>query len=421
MSENWIEHEEAESLARVIEGVRQRQNTSRPEIQRITGFSRTLVSRYIDFLDDLQIVEEGDLGVSTGGRLPRLLKFNAGAGAILVAELGASGISVAISDLSGNLSEIAEIEGDIGLGPEKILLKIEDAFTKIITRTKKKIWGIGIGLPGPVEFAAGIPMSPPIMPGWDRYPVRQRLSDKFNAPVWVDNDVNLMAFGEFATSHERKNADLIYVKIGSGIGAGILTHGLLHRGAQGCAGDIGHIAVAGVSDVFCRCGNVACLEALAGGFALSRDAVSAAKNGESKYLSNRLKVAKKVDAGDVIDGAKSGDKWCVESIHAAGQQVGKILAMLVNFHNPSIIVIGGGISKAGDMLLASIREAIFKRSLPLATRDLEVRIGQDSNNMGLFGAAEMVISELFSATILRQWAANGNPRSIVKYQITPEF
>ena len=416
VSETSIGQDEAESLARVIRAVRRKKVTSRPEVSRITGFSRTLVSKYIDSTIELALLEEGTLGVSTGGRAPRLLKFNADAGAILVAELGASGMSIALSDLSGKLSEIIEIEGDIGLGPEKVLLKIENAFEKIISKTDKDVWGIGIGLPGPVEFAEGIPMSPPIMPGWDRYPVRQRLSEKFNVPVWVDNDVNLMALGEVAKNHEKKYNELIYIKIGSGIGAGILTHGRLHRGAQGCAGDIGHIAVAGVTDVVCRCGNVGCLEALAGGIAIARDALIAAENGQSKFLHDRYRAKKKVEASDVIEGAKSGDKWCVDAINAAGQQVGKILATLVNFHNPSIIVFGGGISTAGDQLLASIRETVFKRSLPLATRDLEIRIGENSDSTGLIGAAEMVISELFSASILKQWVLSGLPQLPINYQ-----
>ena len=416
VSETSIGQDEAESLARVIRAVRRKKVTSRPEVSRITGFSRTLVSKYIDSTIELALLEEGTLGVSTGGRAPRLLKFNADAGAILVAELGASGMSIALSDLSGKLSEIIEIEGDIGLGPEKVLLKIENAFEKIISKTDKEVWGIGIGLPGPVEFAEGIPMSPPIMPGWDRYPVRQRLSEKFNVPVWVDNDVNLMALGEVAKNHEKKYNELIYIKIGSGIGAGILTHGRLHRGAQGCAGDIGHIAVAGVTDVVCRCGNVGCLEALAGGIAIARDALIAAENGQSKFLHDRYRAKKKVEASDVIEGAKSGDKWCVDAINAAGQQVGKILATLVNFHNPSIIVFGGGISTAGDQLLASIRETVFKRSLPLATRDLEIRIGENSDSTGLIGAAEMVISELFSASILKQWVLSGLPQLPINYQ-----
>jgi predicted NBD/HSP70 family sugar kinase len=155
---------------------------------------------------------------------------------------------------------------------------------------------------------------------------------------------------------------------------------------------------------------------MAGGIAIARDALMAAENGESKYLSDRLKVSKKIEASDVIEGAQRGDKWCVDAINAAGQQVGKILATLVNFHNPSLVVVGGGISKAGDALLASIRETVFKRSLPLATRDLEIRIGADSDSTGLIGAAEMVISELFSPAILKQWILDGVPELPINYQ-----
>jgi predicted NBD/HSP70 family sugar kinase len=194
-----------------------------------------------------------------------LLEFNPSAGTLLIAELGASGLSVGISDLSGNLSQVQSFNTEISLGPDQVLNQVESAFDAIIAKFKiKNIWGIGIGLPGPVEFAAGIPMSPPIMPGWDRYPVRKRLADKYKAPVWVDNDVNLMALGEHVTFPEKKSDELIYIKIGSGIGAGILTHGRLHRGAQGCAGDIGHIAISEKTDVICRCGNVGCLESVRG-------------------------------------------------------------------------------------------------------------------------------------------------------------
>jgi len=279
----------------------------------------------------------------------------------------------------------------------------------------KNVVGIGIGLPGPVEFANGIPISPPIMPGWDRYPVRDRLAKKYKAPVWVDNDVNLMALGEHSLTQEKSSNELIYIKIGSGIGAGILTHGKLHRGAQGCAGDVGHIAINDSSTVLCRCGNLGCLEAVAGGLALARDGLVAIQENQSAFLAERKKQNKAITAKDVIDGAKSGDKWCVDAINMVGQQIGHTLATLVNFHNPSLIVIGGSVSEAGDQLLATVRENIFRRSLPLATRDLEIRLGDSGELAGLRGAAEMVISELFEPKILRQWIDFGNTS---KFEIT---
>lgn len=413
VSEYELDLDDASSLALVIATIRRSGQISRPKVVRQTGFSRTLATKHIDIALSSGLLYEGELGESTGGRAPRLLEFNPSAGTLLIAELGASGMSVAISDLSGNLSEIQSFNSEISLGPELVLAQVEKAFDAIIAKFKiKNIWGIGVGLPGPVEFAAGIPMSPPIMPGWDRYPVRARLTDKYDVPVWVDNDVNLMALGEQAKLDDKKSSELIYIKIGSGIGAGILTHGRLHRGAQGCAGDIGHIAISETTDVVCRCGNVGCLESVAGGVALARDGLEAIAHGKSKFLAERKKTNKTIDARDVIEGAKSGDKWCVDAINNVGKQVGRILAMLVNFHNPSLIVIGGGVSAAGDQLLASIRETVFRRSLPLATRDLEIRLGDAGDGTGLKGAAEMVISELFEPDFLKQWINSGRPNGL---------
>ena len=416
MSKFKLNLNDAGILAEVISEVRLSVQTSRPKIVRQTGYSRTLVNKHIEIGLAAGLLVEGEFGVSTGGRVPRLLEFNPSAGTILLAQLGASGFSVTVSDLSGKMSEIKTKLQPISSGPEEVLSQVEEAFDATIAKFKiKNVIGRGIGLPGPVEFATGIPISPPIMPGWDRYPVRNRLSKKYKAPVWVDNDVNLMALGEHSITQENRSKELVYIKIGSGIGAGILTHGKLHRGAQGCAGDVGHIAINDSSTVLCRCGNVGCLEAVAGGLALARDGLAAVQAGKSAFLTVRKNSTKTIMAKDVIDGAKSGDKWCVDAINMVGQQIGHTLATLVNFHNPSLIVIGGSVSEAGNQLLATIRENIFRRSLPLATRDLEIRLGDSGEIVGLKGAAAMVISELFAPKILRQWVDFGNTS---KFEIT---
>ena len=402
----------ADYLAQIISHVRSARSTTRPEIALSTSLSRTLATKFIDIACELNLIRNGELAQSTGGRAARLLNFNESAGSILVAELGATGFQVAASDLSGNLIGSSYIEADVSKGPEFVLSLVEKSFDSIIAKYNiKNLWGIGIGVPGPVEFANGIPVSPPIMPGWDKYPIRNRLSNQYKVPVWVDNDVNLMALGEHALRKNSITNELIFVKIGSGIGAGILTHGQLHRGAQGCAGDIGHIALAG-NNVTCRCGNLGCIEAVAGGLAIVRDAELAISSGESTYLAKIKKGKNKLLIQDVIEGSLSGDRWCVERIIKAGNDIGTVLATLVNFHNPSLIVIGGSVSAAGDKLLASIRETVLNRSLPLATRDLQIRISEFPEDSGLVGAVEMVMNELFSAQILRKWVAVGHPKSL---------
>lgn len=400
----------ANYLAQIITFVRGARSVARPEISISTGLSRGLSTKYIDIAIELNLLRNGEVGLSSGGRAPRLVNFNSSAGAILVAELGATGFSVAVSDLYGGLLSTSYIPADISKGPEEVLALVEKSFDELVTNLKiKNLWGIGIGVPGPVEFATGLPISPPIMPGWDKFPLRERFASKYNVPVWVDNDVNLMALGEHALRKDPITNELIFVKIGSGIGAGILTHGQLHRGAQGCAGDIGHIAISAKENVQCRCGNLGCLEAVSGGLALIRDAELAAINNESSYLGTRKKAKLRLKVEDVIQGANNGDRWCVERIIKAGNDLGGVLATLVNFHNPSLVVIGGSVSAAGDKLLASIRETVLNRSLPLATRDLQIRISESSDEAGLVGAVEMVITELFSSENLRKWVAVGRP------------
>ncbi len=401
--------DDAQSLAQIIDYVRSARSVTRPEISEATALSRTLSTKFIDVACELNLLKNGEIGQSTGGRAPRLIDFNESAGEILVAELGATGFNVAASDLAGNLIGSTYVEANVSMGPDAVLKLVEQEFDQIVNTHKlKNLWGIGIGVPGPVEFATGTPVSPPIMPGWDRYPIRERFSTKFKVPVWVDNDVNLMALGEHALRKDVITNELIFIKIGSGIGAGILTHGRLHRGAQGCAGDIGHISI-GVSDISCRCGNTGCIESVAGGLAIARDAEAAASAGKSAYLSKVLKTTKKITIGDVIEGSKNGDRWCTEKIVKAGKDIGAVLATLVNFHNPSLIVIGGGVSNAGDKLLASIRESVLNRSLPLATRDLQIRLSDYPYQAGLSGAVEMVINELFESETLRRWVATGRP------------
>lgn len=405
--------DDAHYLARIIGFVREARSATRPEIAKATSLSRSLVTKLIDVAHELNLLKKGEIGQSTGGRAPRLIDFNETAGQILVAELGATGFNVAASDLSGDLIGNTYVEVNVSKGPEAVLALVEEEFNRLVSGHKiKKLWGIGIGVPGPVEFATGFPVSPPIMPGWDRYPIRERFSVKFKVPVWVDNDVNLMALGEHALRKDRITDELIFIKIGSGIGAGILTHGRLHRGAQGCAGDIGHISI-GVNEVTCRCGNAGCLEAVAGGLAIARDAEKAAQNGGSEYLAKLLKSKKSITINDVITGSSNGDRWCVEKIVTAGKDIGAVLATLVNFHNPSLIVIGGRVSNAGDKLLASIRESVLNRSLPLGTRDLQIRLSEYPYEAGLSGAVEMVINELFDSETLRRWVAEGHPSPTV--------
>ncbi|MDT7710909.1 MAG: hypothetical protein QOG20_6516 [Pseudonocardiales bacterium] len=409
-----IAPDQLDGLVTVLDLVRSGEARTRPELARRSGLGRTVVTQRLGHLLASGLIEEGSLGPSTGGRAPRELRFRAGAGVVLVAELGARGMTVGLTDLAGELLDHRALDWDIATGPDATLTRVEALFDELlVAHPAASVWGVGIGLPGPVEFVSGRPVAPPIMPGWDGHPVRRRLGARYSAPVWVDNDVNMMALGEVRSGVARDVQDIIFVKIGTGIGAGLVSQGRLHRGAQGCAGDIGHIslggAVPGAAETVCRCGNTGCLEALAGGGALARDATTAARDMRSGALADRLAEAGTLTGPDVVRAAEFGDPLAVELLQRSGALVGETLAALVNFFNPAMILLGGSVGASGDLLLAAVRQAIYRRSLPLATRHLQIVRSSPCGQSGLRGAAFMVVDELFSRERLGHWIAEGTP------------
>ncbi len=406
-----------DSLLAVLDVVRLGFATTRPEIIRQTGLGRSVVVQRVQELLDRGLLVESGLAASSGGRAPRSLQFNARAGHILVADLGATSIGVGVADMAGNLLVQAEEPADIVDGPDAILDRVREMFDELIGRRPMapgELWGIGIGLPGPVEFAAGRPVSPPIMPGWDDYPVRARFADRYEVPVWVDNDANLMALGEFRSGVAQGHSASIFLKVGSGIGAGIIIAGRLHRGAQGSAGDVGHIQVTDDPAIVCRCGNIGCLEAMAGGAALGRDGTQAARDGRSPELARLLAERGTIDAAAVGWAAAHGDAVSRELVAAAGRRIGRTVSTLVNALNPSLVAIGGGVTGLGDPFIAAIRETVYARSAPLATRDLLIARSILDDRGGRIGAASVVADELFSRARIATWLQAGSPAGLAE-------
>ncbi len=377
--------DQLDTLVPVFEAIRSGDACTRPDLGRLLGLGRTVVTQRVAQLVDAGLVEEGALGPSTGGRPSRELRLRADAGHLLVAEVGATRVSAAVTDLSGRLLDHREVAGDITRGPEYGLDRITALFAAGLADRPAgapPVWGIGVGVPGPVEFATGRPVAPPIMPGWDGYSIRDHLAAAFDAPVWVDNEVNLMALGELRAGAARGERDMIFIKIGTGIGAGLVSGGRLHRGAQGCAGDVGHVAVVDDAAIVCRCGNVGCLEAVAGGAAMAQ-----------KLTEAGLDAA---DSRDVVAHVRAGRPQAMQLVRQAGRTLGGVLATSVNLLNPNVVVVGGDIATADEHLLAGVREVVYQRSLPLATRHLRIVRSRLDDRAGVVGAAVMVIEHVLS-------------------------
>ncbi|GAB3484893.1 ROK family transcriptional regulator [Nocardiopsis coralliicola] len=356
---------------------------TRAELARQTGMARSTVAQRVDTLIAHGLVEERASGASTGGRPPRVLRLNTDRNCVVGVDLGATHCRVALLDIGGAL--LADVEDPVQItdGPEAVLDHVEARMLGLLERTGRPVEhlrAIGIGVPGPVEFATGRPVNPPIMPGWHEYPVPQRFAERYGVAVLVDNDVNALALGESRDGHGAR--DLLFVKVGTGIGCGIIAGGRLHRGAQGCAGDIGHIRVPGADDVPCRCGNTGCLEAVAGGAALAARLTAAG----TPAADGRAVVARVAD----------GDPAAVRLVRGAGRDIGDVLAGLVNFFNPEAIVVGGVLATAHEPLLAGVREAVYQRSLPLATHRLAVLPSAAGEQGGAVGAGRLAIDHVLA-------------------------
>jgi predicted NBD/HSP70 family sugar kinase len=356
---------------------------TRAELARHTGLARSTVAQRVDALLAAGLVYDAGGSASTGGRPPTVLAFNHAAGVVLVADLGATHARIALTDLAGAPLAERAADLDIARGPDEVLDWVSERFTELLQETghsAPEVRGIGIGVPGPVEFASGRPFNPPIMPGWDGYSIPGWFAERYSAPVLVDNDVNIMARGEH-WMHWRDIEHLLLVKVGTGIGCGIVAGGQIHHGARGAAGDIGHIRATS-EEIVCRCGNVGCLEAVAGGQALAERLAAEGADTENSR--------------DVVQLVRSGDATAMRMVREAGRSLGEVLAGTVNFFNPAVIVIGGDIAEAQAQLIAGVREGIFSRSLALATRDLRIVPCQLGDRAGITGAAMMAIDHVLS-------------------------
>lgn len=321
--------------------------------------------------------------------------------------LGALHIHVGVALLDGDVIEQSHEAWDIARGPAETLDKALSMIDEVLARTPDvPVWGIGVGVPGPVDFESGRPVAPPIMPGWNGFDVRRRFEQRYDVPVWVDNDVNLLTFGERARRGD-DTLDLIYCKMGSGIGAGLLSHGHIHRGANGAAGDIGHVRVRD-SDVLCRCGKIGCLEAVAGGWALIRDALAEIEAGATGALAVAVADGEELTPERISSAAEDGDALAIRLVQRSARVVGESIAALVNMFNPSVIVIGGAMAGAGELLLAEVRQRVYELSIPLATRDLTIATSVSDRREPLRGGAEMVREQLFDVSFPR-WFGVGRP------------
>ncbi|TDC52385.1 ROK family transcriptional regulator [Jiangella ureilytica] len=377
------------TAGQILELVRSGEVSTRRELQEQTGLSRSTLTQRLAMLTAAGYLSEAAaMHSGVAGRPAKALSFVDSDKYVLTADLGATHARLALQDAAGAI--LAESTGRIRIqdGPDPVLSAVLDGFSALLASAgdgaaRERLCGIGIGVPGPVNVATRRLQQPPIMPGWDDYPVTTVFEDRFGVPTLVDNDANLMGLGE-ARRYHPDVPSLLYVKVGTGIGAGLIIDGRPERGIAGGAGDIGHIRIAHpVAGALCACGANGCLAAHASGGALVRQ------------LADRGIAVE--TAADVARLVQAGNADAIALVRTAGQLLGEVLATAVALLNPGVLVIGGSMALTHEHFLIGVRESLYERTVPLATRDLTITASALQDRAAIEGARIMVVDHVFSA------------------------
>lgn len=371
------------SAGEILQILRDGTPRTKRELALLTGQARTTVSQRLSVLAAAGLVREADETAATGGRPSAAFTFR-GDDVVLGVDLGANHATYGVATLTGEILEHATDVVAISEGPDLVMRLVVDRLGELLARpgvAGRRVLALGIGVPGPVDQDTGRPISPPIMPGWDGYDLREELSRRYGCPVFVDNDANVLAIGERAVVWPDVG-DLVFVKIATGIGAGIISGGRLLHGSEGAAGDLGHVHSAAAGDRPCRCGNRGCLESLAGGLSIAATLTDQGVPASSPR--------------DVVELVRQGNIESVQALREAGRALGDVLATCTALLNPRVVVIGGEIVEVGEPLLAGVRESVYSRALPLASRNLQVAVARSGPLGGVVGAARMAVDGVFS-------------------------
>lgn len=365
---------------------------SRTDLADKMDLTRAAVSLIVDGLVESGVVQEAEIRSARSGRPPVTLEINPNRGLVAAIDMGATHMSIAVADFTARILEEIDIPFDIKNGPDACIAEANKNLLKLLesqSLSLSNLSAVGIGVPGPVITEAGMVVAPPIMPGWDRYPIRGALEKMWGCPVTLNNDAELGALGEWAYGAGRGEKNIAYIKVGSGIGAGLILNQQIYGGTTGAAGEIGHLTIE-ENGPECNCGNHGCLEAFAGGHAIAQQGQQLAKSGKRTLLS--ALPMESITAHEVAEAARRGDLHSQEILRRAGTFIGIAIAGLINLFNPSIVIIGGGVAQAGDLLTAPIRQAVRERAMRASEQSVRITTGMLGRRSLLIGATVQAIN-----------------------------
>ncbi len=376
------------TAGQVFSLIRDGRATTRSEVGRVTGLSRTAVSARIGLLLESGLVVEGvdgGRGPAMGGRPPVRLRFNQDAGVVLAGAIGRSRTQLAVCDLEGSVLAASDLDQEVGSSAGKLMPQVVSGLADLMHRLGRPagdVRAVGLSIPGTVDLARGASLDSPIMAGWNGVELASFLRELTGAPVFVENDADVMALSE-RRGHLEHHRDLVFIKASTGIGVGIVTGGQLLRGALGAAGEIGHTKIPAAQGLACRCGDTGCLETVAAGWALVQTAVE----GGHEIAHVR----------DLVRLAGQGDPEARHLVREAGRRVGEVVASAVNLLNPEAVVVGGDLAQAYDIFVAGLRETLYSHASALATRELVIVPVTHGDQSGVVGCAAMAVREILDS------------------------
>lgn len=369
--------------ARLFTLVTDGQASSRAELAEYLGLAPSTISAAVAQLIERGLLAEEGVESSNGGRPRKVLRPGAQDGFAVAAELGGHHARIGVVRNGGERESVSTVGFDITTGPEDGMAQLAEQLRPLIHHTSGTLRAVGVALPGPVDVATGVADRPSRMPGWNQFLVRDRLRDDLGVFAWVDNDANAMSIGEGAV-RQAGHQNMIMVKAGTAVGAGILIDGDPYRGGTGAAGDISHVRLEAAGDRPCSCGNTGCLETVASGAALQQSLTEAGEPVDS--------------TADVARLAENGHPQATTAVRRAGGLLGQVLSANVNFFNPDLVVLGGALSTL-EPFVAAVRSKLYDDCHPIVTHQLIVESAVAGADAGLVGVGVTALQQALAATL----------------------
>jgi predicted NBD/HSP70 family sugar kinase len=383
---------------RVVSTLHKRGPLARTDLSDLLDISRSRLSPEVGQLLTKRIAREEPAPESTGGRRgTRLLLGDSNFGLVAGVDIDAGGVSLVLMQLDGEVVSRRDIDSDAPADPKATLKALDSALKSEITRSGSTLRAVGVSIAADIDRLGQVSEPPPTMPLWAGISIGDYFTRRFAVPAFVENDVNVLAIAEGARGGPGSAHDTYaVVKVSSGVGCGLVVNGTLARGNDGYAGDIGHVCIDPADETLCACGNTGCLEAQVSAPALIRDAEALARQGQSTVLAAMLEEHQRLTLELIGRAAQFEDPPTTAMLRAAGQHVGFAIAGLVTILNPAAIFISTGIRGAEDLVLSAIRQRVYERARPAATRGLLIGTCQLGRSDGAIGAAEFACHALVS-------------------------